>query len=363
MGRVPAGRYTVEFADAGNPPTLRDAFLGGAAAIDSATVFDVTAGAVTGNIDGGPIPLERTVQRLAGPDRFATSAAIARRFAPGVPVVYLANGLNWPDALSAGPAAAHQDGVLLLTRQDVLPSVIAAELERLAPERIVVVGGPAAVSDAVYAQVAEAAPTVTRVWGADRYATSRAIIRDAFGERIPSRSIVISTGRAFPDALSGGALAALWDSPLLLIDGRASELNPETRSFLWGTNFLGMAIIGGEAAVTTWLQDQLEHFTNYSSSERIGGADRYDTNRRVVERFPAWAPEAGAAIVANGTGFADALGGVALSGSTRAPLVLTPSRCIPRASLEAALAARAMDWQLLGGTASLDARVEALTAC
>ena len=77
----------------------------------------------------------------------------AATFSPGVAVAYVAVGSKFPDALAAGPAAAAAGGPVLLTTTDVLPAVIAAELTRLAPQRIVVAGGPASVSDAVLAQL------------------------------------------------------------------------------------------------------------------------------------------------------------------------------------------------------------------
>lgn len=88
--------------------------------------------------------------RLGGRDRWATSAAVsADTFQPGVDVVYLANGRNFPDALSGAAAAGALGGPVLLTSEQTLPSVVAAELDRLDPARIVVLGGSTAVFDTV----------------------------------------------------------------------------------------------------------------------------------------------------------------------------------------------------------------------
>lgn len=87
---------------------------------------------------------------LAGTDRFATAAAIgAARFAPGVDVAFVATGEDFPDALAAGPAAAVAGAPILLVARDALPGVTAAELDRLAPRGIVVLGGTAAVAPEV----------------------------------------------------------------------------------------------------------------------------------------------------------------------------------------------------------------------
>ncbi|WP_208109588.1 cell wall-binding repeat-containing protein, partial [Microbacterium sp. BK668] len=90
------------------------------------------------------------VSRLSGPDRFATSAAISKAsFDPGVPVTYVTFGRNFPDALSVAPVAGIQGGPILLTETDTIPDVIKAELTRLKPAKIIVLGSAASVSPAV----------------------------------------------------------------------------------------------------------------------------------------------------------------------------------------------------------------------
>jgi len=97
------------------------------------------------------------VSRLAGADRYATAAAIsAATFAPGVDVVYLAIGTNFPDALAGAAAAGHKGGPLLLVAGDSLPPATRAELARLKPARIVILGSTSVVSSAVL-QASEAA--------------------------------------------------------------------------------------------------------------------------------------------------------------------------------------------------------------
>jgi Cell wall binding domain 2 (CWB2) len=97
--------------------------------------------------------------RLAGADRFTTAAAVsAATYAAGVPVAYVATGLNYPDALTASAAAGKAGGPVLLVTGTSIPSSIAAELTRLHPARIVVVGGPASVSDGVVADLGAYVP-------------------------------------------------------------------------------------------------------------------------------------------------------------------------------------------------------------
>ncbi|ERG63519.1 hypothetical protein L332_03500 [Agrococcus pavilionensis RW1] len=103
-------------------------------------------------------PVPSTITRIAGVDRYATSALLSQEtFAPGVEVVYIANGVTLVDALGAGAASQGRGPVLAVPREGTLPAPIAAELERLDPASIVIVGDPQSVSDAMAVQVEEAA--------------------------------------------------------------------------------------------------------------------------------------------------------------------------------------------------------------
>ncbi|MCI0582311.1 MAG: cell wall-binding repeat-containing protein [Chloroflexi bacterium] len=96
-----------------------------------------------------------TVIRLAGADRYATAVAISKAFfAPGVEVAYIAYGLNFPDALAGAAAAGFRGGPVLLTPTNSLNAATAAELTRLKPKRIVVLGGTSVISSAVYQTLA-----------------------------------------------------------------------------------------------------------------------------------------------------------------------------------------------------------------
>jgi VCBS repeat-containing protein len=91
-----------------------------------------------------------TVTRLAGANRYATSAAISKAsFSPGVPVAYIATGTGFADALSGAPVAGIAGGPILLVPGTSIPSVIATELGRLKPARIVILGGTGVVSAGV----------------------------------------------------------------------------------------------------------------------------------------------------------------------------------------------------------------------
>lgn len=86
-----------------------------------------------------------TVARVQGTDRYGTSVAVADAFSPGVPVVYLATGLDFPDALAGGVPGALAPGPILLVSKNCVPAVVNQAIDRLAPGRIVILGGSTAI--------------------------------------------------------------------------------------------------------------------------------------------------------------------------------------------------------------------------
>jgi len=100
--------------------------------------------------------------------------------ASATPVVYVATGENFPDALGASSAAAVQGGPVLLVTKTSIPAETKAELARLSPDVIYVAGGTAVVSDTVLNALKAYAPTVIRLAGANRYATAAEVSESAF---------------------------------------------------------------------------------------------------------------------------------------------------------------------------------------
>jgi hypothetical protein len=92
------------------------------------------------------------VLREAGADRYGTSAAIsANSFSPGQTLVYLATGVDFPDALAGAALAGAAPAPVLLSRPDCVPSVVKAEIDRLGPSAVILLGGTRALSPNVAA--------------------------------------------------------------------------------------------------------------------------------------------------------------------------------------------------------------------
>jgi putative cell wall-binding protein len=312
-------------------------------------------------------PATFTSSRISGASRYETAATIADAvISVGThpDVVYLASGENFPDSLSAGAAAAHDRTVVLTTTRDALPASIAAELDRLQPHEIRIVGGTAAISDDVTEQIQTKVPTasVTRIAGADRYETSRLVAQTAFSTG--ATTAFVATGRNYPDALAAGGAAAKVGGPVLLVDGDASTADSPTIALLTDLGVKTVDIAGGTAAVTSGLEASLDtHF----AIGRLAGADRYATAAEInrgafYDRIaPSTLPPR--SVVVTGTVFADAVVAAPLAAVLGAPIELSMPGCIPEASMSSIVQLGATDMTLLGGTTALGADVAAAHAC
>ena len=282
--------------------------------------------------------------RLAGTDRAGTAAAVsAEAFAPGVDTVYVASGWAVADGVVGAAVAGRSKSPLLLVAPGFVPAATAAELARLHPNRIVVFGGPGAVSDGALAALAPFAPGgVTRVSGPDRFETAAAISRSAFPGTTPTAYVV--SGFALADALTAGPAAARDQAPILL--ATADRLPEPTRVELARLGPTKVVIVGGAGVVGPAVEAAIASALPGVTIQRLAGPDRYATAAAVGATF-AHGPLA--IYVASGQSFADAPGAAAAAGARGVPLLLSTAVALPaitRSSIEALAPARAL---VIGG--------------
>jgi len=173
------------------------------------------------------------VVRYGGIDRYGTAIAVASAL-NNPPTVLLASGLDYPDALTAGPAAATLKGVVLLTAGAQLPPSTADYLSAHATTTYAI-GGAAASAD----------PNAVPIVGADRYATGELVAQRLFSHPALAG---IATGSNFPDALAAGAYLGRNNAPLLLTE--MSILPLPTQTFLTSTRPASIDVFGGPSVIS-----------------------------------------------------------------------------------------------------------------
>lgn len=314
---------------------------------DVRTYVHVTTGDVT-----MPAP-----DRLEGGNRYETAVAVSERGYPeGADVVYIASGERFPDGLAAAPAAAHEGGPLLLTPRGALQDVVVDEIERLSPERIVIVGGEPSVSAAVADELEAMATTVDRLGGINRYETSRLIAEYAFES---SSAAFFATGRSFPDALSAGAAAGSIDAPILLVDGMAGSVDQATLAEVERLGATDAYLMGDTMSMSNGIELQMDRAG--ITVQRFAGANRFQTAVYVNQAF--FGAPVTAMYIASGEKFPDALAGSALAAAEGSPLYLARASCVDSAIVTENRRLGQPPVFLLGDERTLSAQVEEYTIC
>jgi glucose/arabinose dehydrogenase/putative cell wall-binding protein len=300
------------------------------------------------------VPGSVLVERYAGADRYATAALVSQRtFARGVPVVYVATGTTYPDALTGGAAAARSRGPVLLVTPTTVPTVTRTEIQRLQPQRIIVLGGTSAISTSVQNQLASLAPGgASRLSGADRYETAAAISRSTFGTSVPVA--YVATGADYPDALGGVPAAGVEGGPILLV--RPSALPSATRTELQRLRPQRIVVLGGTKAVSDLVASQLQSYTA-SPIQRRAGVDRYET--AVAVSRASFGPSVSHVYVATGANFPDGLSGGPAAAAARGPLLLVRDTSLPASVRNELLRLAPQRVTILGGMNAVSESVRA----
>ena len=166
---------------------------------------------------------------------------------------------------------------------------------------------------------------VERIYGSDRYETSKKIariMRRELGSRF--ETVILAYGESYADALSASYLASVTQAPIVLTK---DKLRNDTISFVdsiikkTGTVY----IIGGEEVIGTRMEKSLASKYNVI---RLGGDNRYQTNLKVLREGDNLYKEKHGGkndkkvLVCSGKNYPDALS----AGATGHPILLAGSK-------------------------------------
>jgi putative cell wall-binding protein len=284
----------------------------------------------------------KSVERVAGNDRFSTATKIAWERYDGYDVhsgslkVIIASGEDYAaaDPLAAAGLCGAYDAPLFLVGRDHVPSSVKSAVKEVAKKtehvEFVVVGGPVSVPDARIAELGQAAQeegathTNDRILSTgDRYDLAAAVAKRMQQVKGTPSWVLVANGadpNKFFDALALSTIAAEKHYPILLVS-RDSEpsATSDARDSLGNPK---IAIGGGPATVSTELEDQLDADNGYKLTERFWGDDRYETAIDVATqaKTKGWLTSD---VIGIASKLPDALTGGAMVGRSRGCLVIT----------------------------------------
>lgn len=303
--------------------------------------FSLNAGPTTNPAPRVP-PVRPKAYRLSGSNRYATAREVSARYQVRPSTVFVGTGTGFADVLAGSALAGRSEVPVHIVRPDGVPASVAAELRRLNPGRIVVLGGSSAVHRETVDELAQIAP-VERWSGTNRYATAERISREY---PTSTSRVYIASGENFPDALAASAVAGVRGAPVLLT--RPTSVPSETVSALRRLRPDQIIVVGGAGAVTDPVLDALKGYA--PSVVRVSGSNRYATAAAASRYF---SPGVDVAYLATGADYPDALSGSALAARTEGPVLLTAPGRLPAATAAELTRLRPAMVVVLGGTTSV----------
>ena len=261
-------------------------------------------------------PSSATWTRLAGQGRYDTMAAIVGEGFATSSWAVVATGQNFPDALAASALAGYRNCPVILTKSNELSAQAASELKRLGVKNVYIMGGEAAVSKATENAIKKLGVTnVVRVAGDNRRDTSVKAMNIVKGQ---CNTVIIATGKGYADTLSIGPWSYAKKAPIVLTksDGTLDDAAVKAIKAAGYTKYL---IVGGTGVVSDKVKTQL---SGLAFRNRLGGADRYETSKLVVQYELGQGLTLKTPAVATGANYPDALAGAALCGKNKSVMAL-----------------------------------------
>ncbi|MGH4139578.1 cell wall-binding repeat-containing protein [Clostridium sp.] len=184
-------------------------------------------GVVSKSIENQLNAMGIATERLGGADRFETSIKIAEKLGGISGEIMVTNGMQYADALSASSIAAKKGIPIILVSKDVLPASTNTFISNKSFTKTYILGD----TDLISNYVANKFPTIERIVGSNQYERNINIIK-RFESDINFKSICVATGKDFPDALSGSAIAAMNSTAIVLVDD--NNLKDITTNYISG---------------------------------------------------------------------------------------------------------------------------------
>ncbi|CAA9383580.1 MAG: hypothetical protein AVDCRST_MAG35-2 [uncultured Quadrisphaera sp.] len=258
-------------------------------------------------------------ERLAGPTRLETAVAASKALVPEGSTsqdVVIVSQFAPIDGLTASYLAGLKNAPILFTETNSMSPVTVAELERLKPENIWIVGGFNVISADLEASW-KPKYKVTRYGGTDRYETAAKVAQADFAVTgFEPERVFIANGIREADALAVGPIAYAKNYPILLTE--PGNVPQATKDALATLQTPARTVVGGTAVVSD------STYTALGANARLAGADRQATAVAVAEYAVAsenFTFKNAALAGGNNQNAVDALVAAPLTGSTGTPLL------------------------------------------
>ena len=256
-----------------------------------------------------------------GSDRYSTAVELSKSTFSSAETIVISNGYAIPDGLTATPIASYYNSPLLLVAKSSIPTSTQNEIKRLGAKNVVIVGGTGVVDKNVETQLKNLGITkITRLGGANRYETALQVAKYIDANLYDVSNVIIAGGLGEADSLSVASVAGRDKMPIILVE--KNSITTSVYNWLKSESLNNAYIIGGTGVVSNTVLNSINSITTQNiSGNRLGGANRYETNAKVIEKFYGEVVEN--VYVTVGLTLADALSAGPVAAVNASPIVLS----------------------------------------
>ncbi|MFL8577902.1 cell wall-binding repeat-containing protein [Clostridioides difficile] len=203
------------------------------------------------------------------------------------------------DGLSASGLVGAVDAPILLAQKNKIPNETKQRLKNV--KKIYIIGKELSISKSVETELKNTGAQVTRLGGDDRIKTSYSVAKEVNGIKKVDEVILTNAYKGEADTISAAPVSVRDIAPIVLTDGK---------SVPFSTSNVKTYAVGGSISMSTSL-------VNKTNAKRLGGSDRYDTNKKVIKEFY---PDASEFYLSDGYDLVNALTGSTIAKEN--PIVL-----------------------------------------
>ena len=261
-------------------------------------------------------------ERIGSTDTYANAVTASGKFNTVGSKLVIANGDSGVDALLAAPVAAKIGGSMLLTKPDTLPANVSAELTRLKPSAIFVIGQ---VSEAQKTALGKLTPRLEVVGSADREETSVLVAKRFFPN---DPNVYVANSGNQTEAANGAGRATLAKAPLLLTG--KTQTSSSFKAYFATGKVTSARVIGTESSLTAGVFNEVK--AKVANTARFNASEVFSLNAALLQDFDVGNIRPSGFTIASSASTEDTFVALQVTASTGYPLVLSKQACIPAAA-------------------------------
>lgn len=207
------------------------------------------------------------VEKIQGKDIYETSSILSEQFGEYDTAILVNLDNTNADGLSASGLSGATNAPIFAIKKDSIPYDVSRKVNSRNIKKVYVIGGESAISkkaiDGLYY-----GQEIVRLYGDDRIQTSYKVAEEINNISDVKKVFYANAWKGEADTMSIASVSAREKAPIIQTNGQDVPFTESIESY----------VIGGNVAMS-------QNIVNKTQSQRLGGIDRFETNKMIIKKF------------------------------------------------------------------------------